>query len=73
MTTALKFILGDEGLLKSRVRKSAEDHEPVIPKKICRECMRKGRKMNCRYCTHRSLPKLWREKNAKPGELYMGD
>ena len=73
MTTSLKFILGDESLLKSRVRKSAEDHEPVLPKKICRECMKKARKKNCHYCTHRFLPKLWREKFATPGELYMGD
>lgn len=73
MTTPLKFILGDEALLKSRVRKSAEDHEKVIPKKICRECKAKARKKNCHYCTHRFSQRTLRDKYQTPGELYMGD
>ena len=29
MTSSLKFILGDRGLLNSRIRQTAEDHSPI--------------------------------------------
>lgn len=73
MTTGLKFILGSQELLQSRVRKSAEDHERVFPKKVCRECMAKAMKKNCNYCTHRFSQRTLRDERQTPGELYMGD
>lgn len=68
MTTSLKFILGDRDLLKSRERKTIEDHSPIpIRGKINKP---KGFVYNrsCGFSVRTN-----RDKYQTPGELYMGD
>lgn len=68
MTTSLKFILGDRGLLNSRVRKTREDHNPIpIKGKINKP---KGFVYNRSYGFS---VRTNRDKYQTPGELYMGD
>lgn len=69
MTSSLKFILGDNGLLNSRVRQTAEDHSPIRAR-----IEAKGRKKKTTYVkSHGFSCRTNRDKYQKVGELYMGD
>ena len=68
MTTFLKFLMGDEQLLKSRERKTIEDHNPIpIRGKFNKT---KGFVYNR---SHGFSVRTNRDKYQTPGELYMGD
>lgn len=69
MTSSLKFILGDEGLLNSRVRKTSADHSPIKGRVESKRVKKKTTYVK----THGFSCRTNRDKYQTAGELYMGD
>lgn len=69
MTSILKFIYGDEKLMKQRKRETVEDHNPIV--KITSNHKRKNPTTYAR--TQGFSVRTNRDKYQSVGKLYTGD